>query len=218
MPFRNGLGNGMIAASLHGDDGLQVFFRQTAHLLHLEDSRGKRSGLVEHHRVDACQRIQTATSFEQNALSRSRADACKVAQRDANDQCARTGDDEKHQRTVEPQTEVVVERTVQERVGPRQQHCEQGQNNDHRRVDMSKPTYKKLGRSLSLGSLFHHFQDASESRIGRLSPHFQLHRPTHHHHSGQNFLPRRHRSGHTFTGECCGVHLCAGSIGGQNAV
>ena len=62
--------------------------------------------LVEHDGIDLRQHIEIVGTLDQDALTRSTANATEERQRHADDQGTRATDDEEHQGAIEPSREV----------------------------------------------------------------------------------------------------------------
>ena len=95
----------------------QFIFRQTGRLYgrHAETAGGQRTCFVEDDGIHAGDGIQIIASLKQDTHTGSRPDASEIAQRDADNQCARAGYYEEHQPTIEPIVEHIVEARVHRR-------------------------------------------------------------------------------------------------------
>ena len=71
-------------------------------LLHTENALGQRSGFVKHNGIGLGKSFQTVASLYENTHAGSAANAAEKAERDADDQCAGAGNDQKDQRAVQP--------------------------------------------------------------------------------------------------------------------
>ena len=132
----------------------------------------QRPGLVERDHADIRKPFEVSPSLDQHAVSRRRGQRCHDRDRSGDHERARTSDDQKHQRAIEPGRGITS--------GEERRHnCNDGRECNHcRRVDAGESIDKRLNRrALRLGSL-DEVDDASEPRVPSNSDHLEIERST----------------------------------------
>ena len=159
-------------------------------LLHLEYTFRQRPGFVKNDRVNLRDRIQIISSFKKDALTGCRSDSPEIPQWNTNHQRTRARYYQKHESPIQPIIQHEREVRLHPRHDPRNQHDQHRQSRDYRRINPGKFPDKEFRRSLTLGSILHHFQNTSQGTLIIGLGHLYPHDPVSHDHPSQHGLSR----------------------------
>ena len=127
-----------------------------------ELSMSQGTSLVEHHRRGLGKGVHVIGSLDEDAFARSAAYASEEGQGHADDQRAGAGNNEKHQRTIEPGRECTCEITAEK--GREKRQCERCEHHD-RRIDAGEAGDEGLAMRLAFACVLDKFDDARDRAL-----------------------------------------------------
>jgi len=168
---------------------------------HFEFPPGQRSGLVEGDRADRGERFDVTAPFEEDSAPRRPADSGEERQRHRDHQRAGAGDDQEHQRPVNPDRPLPAERQR------RQRRQQQRRTENRRRVDAGEPGDEVFAFRLAVGGVLHLGQNPAHRGVGAPRGHFDFEQPGAVDCSAENRVAGNHGTRPRFPGQRRRVEL-----------
>ena len=181
----------------------------------VEDAHGQGAGFVKDDGAGLRQRFQVIGSLDQNAGLARTADACKEAERDADDQRAGAADHQEGEGPVDPFAP--VGRLAEDEPDQRRKGCQRGgADHHHRRVIPGEAGDEVLGTGFAGGSVFHQVQHLADGGLAEDLCGPDVQNAAHVDAAADHFVSRPHVPRHAFAGQGAGVQ--AGLAGLHDAV
>ena len=135
------------------------------HSLHSECAAREGACLVEHHGAKVRHGVEHMAALEEDAPPRGRPDAAEIAQRNADDEGARTGHYEEDEGTPHPLGRRNARHTGPAERGGHKGH-QRGQQHDHGRIDPCQSADEQFGGRLAGSGVLHQAEDAGRGALG----------------------------------------------------
>ena len=159
---------------------------------------GERPRLVKDENARLVEFFQIIRSFDENAVTRRRADTGKEGKRNGDDERAGTGDDQKAERPIYPRRPLSRHGAGHDR--------EQNRNGNHRRsIIFSEFTYEVLRFRLLRRGVFHEFEDLRDRGIIKFSLHSHVYLRSHVHAPADDLIPLFDLARQRFSRERAGI-------------
>lgn len=166
----------------------------------LEHTLRQRAGLIKDDNTRMCQLFEVSRTLDKDTAGACATDAAEEAQRDGNDQCARAGDNEEGQRTVDPVTESGGLTHQQQNDGRKERQCQRTVA-DRRSIDTGKTGDEVFGSSLLHAGIFHKVENFRNSGFAELLGGAHLQQTRHINASADDLIARFHVTGQALAGQ-----------------